>query len=284
MKSLAFLAILLAGYIALFPVIDKYSKTNMEAERDVRYVPQKELIDLSVLEFKNLASDMIFLNALVFVGGRESGKDNQETWQWLYKTLDASSYLNPHNVDPYFIAQGFLTWNGRIFRETNALLDRGLRYRKTDWRIPFFMGFNCYYFLNEPEKGAQYLELAAHMPDSPRGAMVVLASRLYSESARTELAIAIVKDDYEKARDENLREMYKGRLESLESRFKIEKAVEAYQRVYKRKPKSLDVLISRNFLKHIPVDPEGGEYFLDDQGRVENTKEVAVEKKAQLYR
>jgi tetratricopeptide (TPR) repeat protein len=283
MKSLALLIALLVGYSALFPIIDEYSKNRLQ-ERDVRYIPQKELLELSVLEFKDLASDMIFLNTLAFVGGRKKGENNRDIWQWLYKALDASSYLNPHNVDPYFIAQGFLTWHGRMFQETNDLLDRGMTFRKNDWRIPFFIGFNYYYFLNKPEKGAQYLESAARMPDSPRAALVVLASRLYSESARTELALAIVKDDLDKSKDDSLREIYQNRLESLKNRLKIEKAVEAYEKINKKKPRSLDVLVAKKFLEQIPGDLEGGEYFLDDQGRVKNTKEVAIDKKAERYR
>ena len=278
MKSLALLAFLLVIYITLFPIIDQYSKARI-SERDVRYTPQNELLDLSVLEFRDLASDMIFFNALTFIGSHKPGEDNPETWQWLSKILDASSYLNPYNMDPYFIAEGFLTWKGRMFQETNELLDRGMTFRKNNWQLPFFVGFNHYYFLNEPEKGAQYLELAADMPDSPRMALVALASRLYSESARTELAISIVKDNYEKAPDENFREMYKVRLESLGARLEIEKAIDAYENAYKKKPVSLNILVRKNFLKLIPTDPEGGEFFLDDQGRVKNTKEVAVDKK-----
>lgn len=281
MKSLVLLTFLLAGYGALFPVIDGYSKGRL-GEKDVRYIPQKELIELSMLEFKNLAADMLFFEALTYAGGRKSGKDNPETWQWVYKTLDASAHLNPYNVDPYFMAQGFLTWKGRMFEETNALLNRGITFRKNDWRIPFFIGFNYYYFLDQPEMGAKYLELAAQMPDSPKLTLIMLVSRLYSQAARTELAITIVRDDYEKATDEGLRRAYKVRLESLHARLKIEHAVQAYENIYKHKPKSLDVLVAKNLLKEIPADPEGGNFFLDARGRVKNTREAEVGKKAEM--
>jgi hypothetical protein len=283
MRLYAVLAILIAIYTALFPVIDGFSRERVE-ERDVRYLPPNELLQLSALEFQNLAADILFLNGLTFAGSRKPGVQDPETWQWLYKILDASSYLNPYNKDPYFLAQGNLTWDGRMYHETNTLLERGMTYRKNDWTLPFFIGFNHYYFLRDPAAGAHYLSLAADMPDSPKLTLTILASRLYAQSQLTELAIAMVKDDYEKARDENLRRAYKIRLESLVERLNIEKAVEAYEKVYKKKPLSLDVLISRNFLKQIPTDPDGGEYFLDDQGRVKNTKEDAVEKQAESYK
>lgn len=283
MRSLALLAALIAAYIAIFPTIEVYSKNRL-GERDVRYIPPKEILELSTLEFKALAADLLFFEGLTFVGGRKSGDNDPDTWEWLYKILDASSYLNPHNVDPYFIAQGFLTWEGRMFKETNELLNRGLTYRTNDWRLPFFIGFNYYFFLDQPEKGAQYLEMAARLPESPRATLLILASRLYTMSARTELAIAIVKDDYERTRDEALRKIYKNRLKSLQARFKIEQAVEAYEKRYKQKPASLAVLLEKGLLKEIPSDPEGGSFFLDDSGRVKNTRDVAIEKKTEIYR
>lgn len=277
MRYYVVLAMLIAGYIALLPIMDGYSRERMN-EKDVRYIPKNELIDLSVLEFRTLAADIFFLNGLTFVGGHTGVVDPGE-WEWLYKTLDASSYLNPYNIDPYFLAQGALTWFGKLYPETNALLERGLAFRKKDWRIPFFIGFNYYYFLEEPEKGAHYIAMAAETPDSPKTSLVILSSRLYSQSQRTELAIAIVKDDYEKEREENLRSMYKNRLESLQNRMKIEKAVEAYEKHNKRKPLSLNVLVSKKYLNEIPADPEGGTYFLDDRGKVENSNETKTQKR-----
>jgi hypothetical protein len=253
-------------------------------ERDVRYIPQNEVLHLSALEFQSLAADMLFLNGLTFAGSRKPGVQEPETWQWLYKILDASSYLNPYNKDPYYLAQGNLTWDGKMYNETNTLLERGMSYRKNDWTLPFFIGFNHYFFLHDQAVGAQYISMAADIPDSPKLTLTILASRLYVQSQLTELAIAMVKDDYEKARDESLRGIYKVRLESLVIRLNLEKAVEAYEKVYKKKPLSLDVLISRNFLKQIPADPEGGEFFLDEQGRLKNTKEVVAEKQAERYR
>lgn len=282
MRFYLFVAFLVAGYISLFPIIDDYSKSRLR-ERDVRYVPQKELIDVSSLEYKAIVSDMLFLNTLSFLGGRDPAED-AEAWQWLYKTLDASSYLNPYNMDPYYVAEGFLPWKGRMFHETNAILNRGMEYRTHDWVMPFFIGFNHYFFMNEPEKGAQYIELAAQKPNAARTTLITLASRLYAQSARTELAIALVKDDYDKAADEGLRVAYKTRLKSLYARLKIEKAVEAYKKAYKRSPASLETLVVKDFLKEVPINPEGGVFILDNDGRIKATIEAKGEKKAQMYR
>jgi len=283
MRSYVLLGVFIVGYIVFLPVMDGYSKARL-ADRDIRYIPHKELIEVSSLEFRNIVSDMLFLNTLSFVGGRTQSKEDLETWGWLYKTLDASSYLNPYNMDPYFIAEGFLTWHGKMFRETNSLLERGMQYRTNDWIMPFFIGFNYYYFLNDPDAGAKYIEQAAQRPGTSRTTLIALASRLYVQSAQTELAIALVKDDSEKTKDENLRIAYQARLNALYARLYVEQAVEAYKKVYRKNPASIDVLISKNYLSKKPISSEGGEFFLDKDGRVRTAIEIRIEKRAQMYR
>ena len=50
-------------------------------------------------------------------------------------------------VDPYFYANAFLPWDAHMTEETNRLLEKGSRYRDWDWMLPFFIGFNDFFFL-----------------------------------------------------------------------------------------------------------------------------------------
>ena len=138
---------------------------------------------LLALEYRDLVADLIFSRTQSFHGGvlKRGEKLDARTWQGIYQRLDAASQLDPYFVDPYYFGQAVLTWDAQMPREANALLDRGRRYRTEDWVMPFFMGFNAFYFLHDKPQGAAYLMEAARRPGSPSLAGL-LAARLSSES------------------------------------------------------------------------------------------------------
>lgn len=269
--------------LLLFPVHVSIISKVTEAKKllpkgeDTSYVLPSPILKIMALEFDGLASDYTFLKALVFFGSTFERKEKPRLknweWRWMYNILNASTDLDPYFLDPYYVAQAQLTWEGNLVRETNTLLEKGSRYRDWDWILPFYIGFNSFYFLHEDAKASEYLMEASKRPDaSPM--LASLAARLAYKGKKTENAIIFLQVMIKRTEDESIKKMYEMRLNALEAILFLERAAAVYQDRFKRQPESVDDLIAKNIIKEIPKDPYGGKFYIDKDGSIKTTSEL----------
>jgi hypothetical protein len=242
------------------------------------YVIPAPILKITALEFDGLASDFLFLQALVFEGStferKEKPRVKEWEYRWMYNILSASTDLDPYFFDPYYFGNANLTWEGNLIKETNTLLDKGSRYRDWDWMLPFYIGFNNFYFLQDNEKAAFYLMEAAKRPTYSGTLLPTLAARLAYQGKRTENAIIFLQEILSKTEDKNIRWIYERRLNALKAILFLEKAVAAYQDKFKAQPNKLDELIAKGILSELPQDPYGGKFYLDKDGSIKTTSEL----------
>ena len=81
-----------------------------------------------------------------------------------------------------------------MVRETNELLEKGTRYRDWDWNLPFYAGFNNFFFLHDNAKASELLATAAQRP-GPSEQLLSLAARLAYTEKKTENAIMFLRGD-----------------------------------------------------------------------------------------
>jgi hypothetical protein len=262
---------------------------KLPMSQDDGYVISSPILKIAALEFDGLASDFMFLKALVFVGSTFERQKmpnntgipliNQETqwikeweWRWLYNVLDSSAGLDPYFLDPYYFANANLTWGGGLIQETNLLLEKGNRYRNWDWLLPFYIGFNNFYFLHNNDIASEYLMEASRRPNgSP--SLASLAARLAYKDKRTEYSILFLEEILKNTTDEVIKNRYKTRLQSLNDILYLEKAVIAFKQKFRHNPDHLDALIQKHIIEKFPVDPYRGKYYIDSQGKVRTTSE-----------
>ncbi len=264
--------IVLITYILLINPVEKFSKSKMTTESTTA-VPDVEVVDIFALEFKNLVSDILFFDAITFIGGKKTFRLEMQEGEQLYSLLNASSFLNPYNVDPYYLGQSILTWETKMYDRANILLKRGMQYRNKEWVFPFFIAYNYFYFMNDTLRGAEYMKVAIERPGSPTLVLTTLASRLYYRSGRTEVGILLLKDAEAHEADEGVKKIYRKRIKAMEGVLVIEKAIEVYKNKYSRKPANIDMLIKAGLLKSRPHDPYGGQYYIDKEGNVKSTSD-----------
>lgn len=244
---------------------------------DTAYVLPSPLLKLTALEFDGLASDFLFLRSLVFYGSTYERKEHPriKQWElrWMYTMLNASTDLDPYFLDPYYFGEAALTEGNRI-KEANLLLEKGTRYRDWDWILPFYLGFNYFYFLHDNEKASERLMTAAKRPGA--GSMLAtLAARLAYQGKRTENAILFLEEMIKKTKDEIVSKQYKTRLNALKGVLYLERAVAVYKKKFGRTPGTLNELIETGILKKLPQDPYGGIFYLDPKGMVTTTSNFA---------
>jgi hypothetical protein len=232
---------------------------------------------------KGLYADYLFLNTITFFGGRQMYQERltQEDWDYLVAGLNAVTDLDPYFLDPYIFAEGILTWGTHRFDDANRLLQKGMKYRDWDWQMPFYLGFNHFYFLKDFNNGAAYLMEASRRPESP-STLPLLAARLsyYGDRART--GVLFLTGIIDQTSNERLRASLLLRKKALEGAALIEDQIERFRKEQGRGPKNIGELMATGYLDKLPDEPYGGKWIILPTGRVFSTSRFVPEKRKTL--
>lgn len=272
-RQVLLLTILLTMVAATLVVVTRIRDRRSVDARLGFYPPAPVIKALSADHYQFL-SHVISLQCLFYFGTIVEERGPEPDWNRVYQVLYTSTRLDPYNMDAYYFAQAVLTWDAGTPRRAIELLKYGFSYRDWDWYIPFFISFDYAFFLKDYTRAAEYLEKAAAL--NPRASWFsTLAARYYYEGGRTALALAYLKELIPTARNESIRKHLMIRAQALEGIFQLEKAVAAYKERFKTTPKSVEELVEKGFIDAVPVDPYGGTFYLDQQGKVRTTSKLA---------
>jgi tetratricopeptide (TPR) repeat protein len=240
------------------------------------YMPASGIIKLVAADFQPLIAQAVVAKVMFYYGSlvderfNRSG-DRPEYFQ-MFKTLEKAIQLDPYNMDPYYFLQATYTWELNRAADVNKLLIYGMKYRDWDYWLPFYAGFNAAYFLGDADTAGQYLQRAAELSGNKTYAS--LASRAYYLAGKPDLAIAFLEDMVDNAKDELSRSIYKKRLLAMRTISQIEKARNRYLQENKMLPASVADLVQIGLLPAVPVDPYGGDFYLDKNGKVLTTSRL----------
>ncbi len=256
------------------------ARKQLPQDEDTAFVLPSAVLKIASLEYQGLVSDILYLKCMVFMGGtldrKEMPRVKEWEWKWLVNTLDTATDIDPYFFDPYFFANAFLPWDGGKAEEANRLLEKGSRYRDWDWILPFFIGFNDFFFLHKDAEAAPYLMEASRRPggDSILGS---IAARLAFKENRTETAIFFLEETARRTDDESLKQRYEIRIQALRSIAVLEKGISLYEKKFGKLPPTIDELVNREILKQLPIDPYGGMYYIAQDGTVGSTSRSELE-------
>ena len=253
-------------------------KALPEGDATAYLIPSK-LAKVTMLEFDGIAADFLFAKALVFIGSTKERTEIPRVkpweWKWFNELSNTITDLDPYFVDPYYFANAYLTWEGGMVQEANDLLKKGSRYREWDPYLPFFVGFNYFYFDRDNGKASEWLMTAARRPGA-NTLYANLAARLAYEGKRTENAIVFLEELLSRTDDEELQQRYKVRLEALQGIYALENAAITYKQKFHKNPRSVDDLIRTGLIKEIPQDPYGGTFYMDARGIIKSTSNLML--------
>ncbi len=272
---LAFLAVLFTIYAFFFPIAESAWKPVQNIQARGMILPPLVTRLLS-LEFKSVAADFLFARASQYFGGKieRRASTDRNDMHWLYNNLIVITDLDPYFEDPYYFGNALFTWQVGMYNEANSLLKKGTEARSWDWQFPFYLGFNKFYFLHDYQGAADALLLASNRPGS-FDFLPTLAARLYSQAGKTESAIVFLKVFLENERDERIRQNYEIRLDALSKILDLERAIALYKNKFGRLPQNLEVLVKSGIIISLPKDPYGGKFYLDKDGSVKTTSNLA---------
>jgi len=272
------LIVFIVAHMSLVGTVTKeHAVLRQSGYQEQLFALPSPVLKIIALDYKGIASDVLFIKGIVYLGGFVSQKRTdrgrfqltEPQWQAFYHAMDVSTDLDPYFQDPYYLANAFLTWDAGMVREANTLLDKGSRYRDWDWTLPFFSGFNYFYFLQENDKASEKLMEASRRNNNP--ILASLASKLAFKANKTENSIAFLEEMIRKAEDKYTKKLFEERVEAFTAIRVLEKAVTVYRQKYKRIPRNIDELVNKRVLVELPKDPYGGTFSVDAQGNIKTT-------------
>ncbi|MBK5276963.1 MAG: hypothetical protein JJE30_18205 [Desulfuromonadales bacterium] len=267
---------LLVGLLAYGVVLGPFTAYMKQKpiEEKFGYLPSINVLRYVSVDHKELVGASLVMKVIMYFGGvAEKQQANvivqPPDYARMSGILHGAVQLDPYNMDAYYFAQSFLTWEVKQYQMANNLLDYGMKYRTWDWMLPFFAGFNSAYFLKDYKQAAEYFKRAGEINGNELN--ISLAGRYMQASGQTELAIAYLGAMEKSERNQAVKKNYQIRLKAFNEVRRIELARDRYKNTEGVLPVTLDTLVRSGLLSPPPSDPYGGQFFLEPDGKVATT-------------
>jgi tetratricopeptide (TPR) repeat protein len=254
--------LLLAGVGWLQGELDQRQDQMIVQIEGLAQLPEGKYLKPALLGYHHLGADVLWLR-LVQVAGKK--RNSADEYEWMYHAFDVITTLDPQYVYAYY-AGGIIL--GDLANRPDLsirLLERGVSANPDVWNIPFLLGYNYYFLLGDPAKGAEYIMKAASLPDGP-AYLPGLATRMAAEAGNPDTALVFLEARLADTHDPEMREVLAYRMKEviIERDLRIlESAVEAYQMQHRTLPARLTDLVEAGTLPTLPQEPFGGDYRLD---------------------
>tara|TARA_Y100000031_G_C8158353_1_gene355682 strand:+ start:109 stop:1008 length:900 start_codon:yes stop_codon:yes gene_type:complete len=272
-------------YAALFlsqTQIDK-TRTRYSKVEDMKYLPSGQFLKGAALAYDELFADYLWIKALVYFGEHYQ---TDKAYEWLYHLLDIVVTLDPYFEYAYELGGIVLAYWIKDVNHSIKLLKKGMinvpKTHKRYWTIPFFLGFNYMYYKKDFSAAARYLEQASKYPGHPRY-LPFLVARLYANDRDPEIAIKFLTEIYHSTENEKAKKDIQKRINEViveRDILILEQARDHYKKKTGLYPSSLEELVVEGFLKEIPREPFGGEYFIKEGHSIQSS---VVRKRMELY-
>ncbi len=225
-------------------------------------LPKGEYLKPALLGYHHLGADFLWLRLIQVIGNKRNSADEYE---WMYHALDVITTLDPQYAYAYYAGGVILGDLANRPDLSTRLLEKGVKANPEVWNIPFLLGYNYYFLLGDPAKGAEYIMQAARLTDGP-SYLPGLATRMAAEAGNPDTALAFLEARLTDTQDPEMREVLAYRMNevTIERDLRIlEAAVEAYRTQHLTLPVMLTDLVVAGVIPILPQEPFGGAYRLD---------------------
>jgi hypothetical protein len=227
-------------------------------------VPRPEYAKATALGFHAVVSDYYWLQAIQVIGRRNVTVPDAPL---LARVLDVVTTVNPWVDHPYRFAAVWLVDSPESVRKANELLRRGIAHHPGDWRNWFYLGFNHFWYLDEPGEAAAALEQAMDLPGAPPY-LRRLAARLNGDEGGLGVAESFLHGLILEAKNEQEREQYERALDEIATERVARVLDEARERHRERAGRDIEAVEdlvrgAAPALRALPPEPHGGRWVID---------------------
>lgn len=230
---------LVMGYVQLFLVQEKQSMVQ-----EVNLTPALPTQVLKVLAhtyMEQMVAEILFIKVAVFTGsGYQRDEKNLDV---LANHFLAMTALHPKLEDIYYRTESALPDNGKNYVQiANQILESGRKTYPTQVALPYFEGFNYYYYLDEPVKAAELLRLASTYDEKYQW-LGHLASTLDARGGNIRVGLTWLKGMYASMQEGDEKERYAKDIKDYEKALQVQLALERFKHKTSRHAKSLSELV-----------------------------------------
>ena len=271
LKKLFLTSILLYGLAIFFNVLAGAAYPP-EIRDDLRLLPTKEMVGIMSMDHHGAAADLLFTQVSIHSGSLMwKPLSIKFDSKWAFGMMGLVTDLDPRYREAYL-----LTAMGLIHKFSDAnlalpILKKGMEAMPDSWEMPYWYGYDHYFYLDDSKTASEYFLKAAQKPGAPKTnwGLLVNVSR---ESGFYENAYWALKVMYDNSDNEKVKMIYAKKLVQLENLFTLQKAVNSYNEKTGNYPESLENLVESGDIEKIPEDPMGKHYAFDSE-----KKQVVVE-------
>jgi len=241
----AIFIVVLGGYIAIFALQQRHG-----TQAEVSLTPPLPTIVLQATTglFRELCSEMLFVKCAVFNGTNLSRAVVVRNADSMSLNLDVATALYPEFTDPYYLSQAALPHISTKYATlANDVLNR---YPGNDIIIPFFRGFNYFYYMDQPQSAAEVFAELSKRDDAPTwfghfaAILTAKGGNLYAGLISLQSMLAVETDEF-------MRQRYKADIEVFKQAISVQKATDHYRAITGEYPVTLEALVP-NFIPEIP--------------------------------
>lgn len=225
-------------------------------------LPKGEYLKPIVLGYEQIAGDIIWLKTIQVLGEEAV---TPRGYDWVYHALDVVTTLDPKFSYAYEFGGVTLAVLGKQPELSNKLLEKGLKENPGIWQIPFYLGFNNFFYFQNYKLAAAFMAKASEIPGHPEY-LPKLAARLYVEAGDPDVALDFLYRMYKETKDAKVKASIEIRIKEViveRDITTLERAVSKFKDTYKSYPNGLIELVRKGLITHIPDEPFGGSYLIN---------------------
>lgn len=253
------LSLLLALVVHIQIDLDQRLDQRTAQLEKLRLLPRGELLRPALLGFHHLGADLLWLRIVQMFGERVV---TDRDYEWLYHALEVVTTLDPQYAYVYDAGGTILAEFANRVDLSNRLLEKGVQANPASWRVPFVLGFNYFFHLQNYLKAGEYMGMAAKIPGRPYY-VDTLAARLFVEGGSPSMALQYLEAMLKQTSDPQLKEIYSSKYKEVlidrDIRL-LEAAIDHYRKTHGKLIQKISDLVEVGLLSAIPEEPFGGEY------------------------
>lgn len=221
-----------------------------------------------------LASNMELIRAATLGTGV-----NETNIDYIIRSHQAASRLNPCNEDNYYLSAALLSWGGAP-TEGSDILQRATECRFWDEFPPFFYAMNEYFFHKNSTKAQQAMEVAAQRASKNAAVFRKVAIMIGAEELDdAQLILDYLRHQRDSSEDPKLRAMIDKRVVRMEGLIQLRYAKQEYESRFGQPLQYPSQLIESGIIEAFPQDPlRLGYEFSNGEFTLKKIKILGVER------
>jgi hypothetical protein len=219
--------------------------------------------------YRNMMAVISWIRLISYYGGTDA---NKRDYHYIAKDLETIVAMNPRFKQAYYMAGIAMPWATNSTILARKLLPRAMRIFPDEWRWPYYLGFDIYFFDHDKVEAARYLTMAATKKEVPPIVAPMLASlalRMQAAGHDLDTALAVINQLMRRKQDASL-------LQTLDRQRKAiltEKVLRHFDGILAELPPASagENRLQRLRQYHIPIPaklPDGGHMIVNARGQL----------------